>query len=189
MTGRPVRAVFLERLGVDDPILDLSAGATLERRASELRSGECWYRVVTDPILDDQGQATRIVLVMTDITSLRGLAEAERRRADELLEDNRRKDEFLAMLAHELRNPLNAIAAATALQDRKEVEGARGAQLRATVSRQVKQLSRLVDDLLEVSRLTRGRVQLQKDIDRSEDGPPRGGADGAPHTSTPAISR
>jgi signal transduction histidine kinase len=164
VTGRPVRAVFLERLGIDDPILDLSDGATLDRRASELRARESWYRVVTDPIKDEHGQATRIVLVMTDITSLRGLADAERRRADELLEDNRRKDEFLAMLAHELRNPLNAIAAATALQDRQDVEGAADAQARATVSRQVRQLSRLVDDLLEVSRLTRGRVQLQTEI-------------------------
>jgi CheY-like chemotaxis protein len=104
------------------------------------------------------------VLVMTDITSLRGLADAERRRADELLEDNRRKDEFLAMLAHELRNPLNAIAAATALQERPELGGEDAARLRTTVSRQLRQLSRLVDELLDVSRLTRGRVQLQKEM-------------------------
>ena len=189
VTGRPVRSVFLERLGVDDPILDLAAGATLDRRATELRSGDCWYRVVTDPILDDQGQATRFVLVMTDITSLRGLAEAERRRADELLEDNRRKDEFLAMLAHELRNPLNAIAAATALQDRKEVEGARGAQLRATVSRQVKPVvSPRRRPPGSVAPHARPRATAEGHH-RPEDGPPRGGADGAPHLSTPAISR
>ncbi|WP_162271260.1 ATP-binding protein [Luteitalea pratensis] len=163
ITGRSVRAVFLERLGIDDPILDVAAAPILERHATELRAGECWYRVVTDPIVDEQGQASRFVLVMTDITSLRGLADAERRRADELLEDNRRKDEFLAMLAHELRNPLNAIAAATALQERAEVTGEVAVQVRGTVSRQIRQLSRLVDDLLDVSRLTRGRVQLQKE--------------------------
>jgi signal transduction histidine kinase len=163
ITGRSVRAVFLERLGLDDPILDVTSAPTLERHSADLRAGDCWYRVVTDPIVDEQGQASRFVLVMTDITSLRGLADAERRRADELLEDNRRKDEFLAMLAHELRNPLNAIATATALQERTDITGEEAVHVRATVSRQVRQLSRLVDDLLDVSRLTRGRVQLQKE--------------------------
>ena len=160
--GRPVREVFRAHLGIDDPILDLSSG-DLERHVAEVRAGACWYRIVTDPILDEQGQAHRYVLVMTDVTSLRDLADAERRRADELLEDNRRKDEFLAMLAHELRNPLNAIATATALQERADVPDEHLAHVRATVSRQVRQLSRLIDDLLDVSRLTRGRVQLQKD--------------------------
>ncbi len=162
IVGRHVRAVFQESLGVDDPMLDVAAGATGERRVAELRLGDSWFRVVTDPILDEHGQASRFVLVMTDVSSLRGLADAERRRADELLEDNRRKDEFLAMLAHELRNPLHAIAAATALQEREEGRGD-NAQVRATVSRQIRQLSRLVDDLLDVSRLTRGQVQLQKE--------------------------
>ncbi len=162
IVGRHVRAVFTERLGTDDPMLDVAAGATGERRVSEMRVGDAWFRVVTDPILDDHGQASRFVLVMTDVSSLRGLADAERRRADELLEDNRRKDEFLAMLAHELRNPLHAIAAATALQEREAGSGD-NAQVRATVSRQIRQLSRLVDDLLDVSRLTRGQVKLQKE--------------------------
>ncbi len=162
IVGRQVRSVFSEHLGIDDPMLDVAAGATAERRVGELLAGESWFRVVTDPILDDKGQAGRFVLVMTDVTSLRGLADAERRRADELLDDNRRKDEFLAMLAHELRNPLHAIAAATALQEREEGRGD-NAQVRATVSRQIRQLSRLVDDLLDVSRLTRGQVQLQKE--------------------------
>ncbi|BCS30823.1 hypothetical protein TBR22_A00230 [Luteitalea sp. TBR-22] len=160
--GRPVREVFRQRLGIDDPILELEAG-NLERRVAEVRAGDCSYRIVTDPILDERGHAHRHVLVMTDITSLRDLADAERRRADELLEDNRRKDEFLAMLAHELRNPLNAIATATALQDRTDVPEEHLGHVRASVARQVRQLSRLIDDLLDVSRLTRGRVQLQKD--------------------------
>jgi len=162
IVGKHVRSVFREHLGIDDPMLDVAAGATAERRVGELLAGDSWFRVVTDPILDDHGQASRFVLVMTDVSSLRGLADAERRRADELLDDNRRKDEFLAMLAHELRNPLHAIAAATALQEREEGRGD-NAQVRATVSRQIRQLSRLVDDLLDVSRLTRGQVQLQKE--------------------------
>lgn len=163
ITGRAVREVFRRRLGIDDPILDLRGEDHLHRRATEVESGGCWYRLVTDPIFDEHGQAGRFVLVMTDITSLRDLAEAERRRADELLEDNRRKDEFLAMLAHELRNPLNAIATATALEDASQLSDEQQQRVRDTVSRQVRQLSRLVDDLLDVSRLTRGRVQLQKE--------------------------
>ena len=164
VVGRPVRTLFRERLGIVDPILMLAADGEDGRRTCELRAAECWYRVVTDPIVDEHGSSDRFVLVMTDITSLRGLADAERRRADELLEDNRRKDEFLAMLAHELRNPLNAIATAIALQEREDVPEDHKANVRATVSRQVRQLSRLVDDLLDVSRLTRGRVQLQKEL-------------------------
>ncbi|MGV3519078.1 response regulator [Luteitalea sp.] len=164
VVGRGVRTLFRERLGIDDPLLDLSSASHPERRTSDVRSAECWYRLVTDPIFDERGHANRFVLVMTDITSLRDLADAERRRADELLEDNHRKDEFLAMLAHELRNPLNAIAAAAALQQHAAVDDAQRSRVASTVSRQVRQLSRLVDDLLDVSRLTRGRVQLQKEF-------------------------
>lgn len=163
VTGRHVRDIFRERLAIDDPVLDVDNAAGLMRRTSELQTGGAWYRLVTDPIFDEHGHVGRFVLVMTDITSLRGLADAERRRADELLEDNKRKDEFLAMLAHELRNPLNAIATATALQERGDVGEEQQARVRATVSRQVRQLARLVDDLLDMSRLTRGRVQLKKE--------------------------
>jgi signal transduction histidine kinase len=163
ITGRAVRDVFRECLGVDHPVLDVRATGELARRSTDLQSGGAWFRVVTDPVFDEHGHVGRFVLVMTDITSLRNLAEAERRRADELLEDNKRKDEFLAMLAHELRNPLNAIATATALQERGEMNEADQSRVRATVTRQVRQLARLVDDLLDMSRLTRGRVQLKKE--------------------------
>ncbi len=162
VTGRSVRAVFSECLDVDDPVLDLSREGAHSRRTSDVRIGKSCYRLVTDPILDERGHAGRFVLVMTDITSLRGLAEAERRRADELLEDKRRKDEFLAMLAHELRNPLNAIATATALLERDAPDQGQS-RIGSTIARQVTQLSRIVDDLLDVSRLTRGQVQLQKE--------------------------
>ncbi len=74
----------------------------------------------------------------------------------------RRKDEFLAMLAHELRNPLAPIRSALFLlgQDDGEAEGRR--QLRQMMERQVDHLVRLVDDLLESSRLSRGKIELQR---------------------------
>lgn len=86
---------------------------------------------------------------------------ADRQRAEQLAELDRRKDEFLGMLAHELRNPLNAIAAANSLMDRVGAQDARNERLRNTVRRQTRHLARLVDDLLEVSRVTRGKMRLQ----------------------------
>ena len=74
-----------------------------------------------------------------------------------------RVDEFLAMLAHELRNPLNAIAAAVGVQAQLAPDDPQQARVRATIARQVRHLARIVDDLLEVSRLTRGRLNLQPD--------------------------
>jgi CheY-like chemotaxis protein len=89
-------------------------------------------------------------------------AEHERTRALQALQDaDRRKDEFLAMLAHELRNPLapirNAVEILRLSEDREVRDRAR-----ELVGRQVEHLARLVDDLLEVSRITRGKVALQK---------------------------
>jgi PAS domain S-box-containing protein len=71
---------------------------------------------------------------------------------------DRRKDEFLAMLGHELRNPLAPITTALELLDMKEIEG--GRKERDVIVRQVAHLSRLIDDLLDMSRITRGKIQL-----------------------------
>lgn len=84
-----------------------------------------------------------------------------RRRADELAEADRRKDEFLAMLAHELRNPLAPILHAVQLVG---MPGASADDLRAShtiIRGQVEQMARLVDDLLDVSRITRGQITLR----------------------------
>lgn len=77
---------------------------------------------------------------------------------------HQRVDEFLAMLAHELRNPLNAIAAAVGVQSQLAPDDPQQPRVRATIARQVRHLARIVDDLLEVSRLTRGQLQLQKSV-------------------------
>lgn len=78
----------------------------------------------------------------------------------EIREASRRKDEFLAMLAHELRNPLAPVVNALEVMRR---DPAAGGQSRAIVERQVRQITRLVDDLLDVSRITRGKIVLRRE--------------------------
>jgi len=91
------------------------------------------------------------------------LARELRRRADDLAEADRRKDEFLAMLAHELRNPLGAIGSASHLLQEIETDDARLLRATSVISRQMQHLARLVDDLLDVSRITRGKVALKRE--------------------------
>ncbi len=87
----------------------------------------------------------------------------DRRRAEEALrEADRRKDEFLAMLAHELRNPLAPIRHALAVQARSGDDILIAREMRQTMERQVEHLVRLVDDLLDVSRLTTGQITLRR---------------------------
>jgi signal transduction histidine kinase/ActR/RegA family two-component response regulator len=89
---------------------------------------------------------------------------AERIRAQEALEaTDRRKDDFLAMLSHELRNPLAAIQGAIELMQRKPLDDPQLVWARDVVSRQNRHLSRLIDDLLEVSRITRGKLTLHEE--------------------------
>ena len=86
------------------------------------------------------------------------------RRGEESLRDaDRRKDEFLAMLAHELRNPLAPIRTATEVLARTLPPDDRNRATADVVKRQVTHLTRLVDDLLDVSRITQGRIQLQRE--------------------------
>jgi signal transduction histidine kinase len=90
------------------------------------------------------------------------LAGELRERADALADADRRKDEFLAMLAHELRNPLGAISSATYLLDQVAHPDPRVARSVAVIGRQMRHLTRMVDDLLDVSRITRGKVELKR---------------------------
>ncbi len=86
---------------------------------------------------------------------------AERARAEQALKEaDRHKDEFLAMLAHELRNPLAPILNAVQLMRMKPMPDPQLSQSRDVIERQVSHLTRLVDDLLDVARITRGRINL-----------------------------
>lgn len=107
------------------------------------------------PIRDRDGQVVAGVVALLDMT--------ERLRAEDgLREADRRKDEFLAMLAHELRNPLAPIMVAAELLSRKAGNSEQVEHTSAVILRQVRHLTGLVDDLLDVSRITRGLVVIDK---------------------------
>jgi signal transduction histidine kinase len=93
----------------------------------------------------------------------RGVLEsALRGKIDELAEVDRRKDEFLAMLGHELRNPLAPVTTALQIMRIHESEPNRVARSREIVERQIEHMTRLIDDLLDVSRITRGKIELRE---------------------------
>jgi PAS domain S-box-containing protein len=106
------------------------------------------------PLFDEQGCVRGCVGVFVDVTE-------KKRAEDALKEAGRRKDEFLAILAHELRNPLAALAAASHLLARATDKPAVAALARDALQRQVDHMARLLDDLLDVSRITHGLVQLR----------------------------
>jgi PAS domain S-box-containing protein len=113
------------------------------------------------PIRDADGAVVGVVLVFRDVRATRR-AEAElRRRAHALEEADRRKDEFLAMLSHELRNPLAAIHGGLHVVARAAPGSEQTARALAIVERQTTHLARLVDDLLDVTRISRGKITLR----------------------------
>jgi PAS domain S-box-containing protein len=114
-----------------------------------------WIEARGSPYRGDKGEVRHMLGVVADITE-RKLAEEDLRAADQ------RKDEFLAMLSHELRNPLAAVGNAVELLRLDPGDASVQQEALGVLDRQVGALARLVDDLLDVSRVTTGRVQLQR---------------------------
>jgi PAS domain S-box-containing protein len=117
------------------------------------------YKLVT--LTDDAGRPIGFATVSQDVTERRRFAEDLRKLAADLSEADRRKNEFLAMLAHELRNPLAPIASMIEVLKRSEGDANTLRRARETIERQVRQLVRLVDDLLELNRITHNRLELR----------------------------
>jgi signal transduction histidine kinase/CheY-like chemotaxis protein len=163
VVGRPVREALpeLEGQGVFEALdrvyhtgerfVGRSAPVKVQRRGI---LQECFFDLVYQPLLDDDQRVEGIAVVAFEVTEL-----ASARQAAEAA--NRAKDEFLAMLGHELRNPLAPIVTALQLLRLRGVQGAE--RERAVIERQVRHLIGLVDDLLDVSRITRGKVRLKRE--------------------------
>jgi PAS domain S-box-containing protein len=113
------------------------------------------------PVKDGAGTVVGASAIGRDITRTKHLEEELRRRAEQLTQADRRKDEFLAMLGHELRNPLAPLRNALELLKTAGGDPARVEAARHMMERQVEQLVRLVDDLLDVARITRGKIRLR----------------------------
>jgi PAS domain S-box-containing protein len=135
----------------------------IEVRFRHFKTGEArWmaYKVLVLP--DAAGRAVAFATVSQDVTERKRLADSLQTLAAELSDADRRKNEFLAMLAHELRNPLAPISNAARALRLGSGDGDAVRSASAMLERQVGQLSRLVDDLLDMSRITRGRIELRK---------------------------
>ncbi|HEX5069684.1 MAG TPA: PAS domain S-box protein [Vicinamibacterales bacterium] len=128
VVGLANHTVLIDRNGIEWPIDDSAA-----------------------PIRQSDGSILGVVLVFRDI--------AERRRTEAALRAaDRRKDEFLAVLSHELRNPLAPISMAVAMLRHHESLDPQAQELRDVIDRQTRQLSRLLDDLLDISRIASGKI-------------------------------
>ena len=119
-----------------------------------------WTDARGQVVEDESGKPIRMVGVGIDVSRQKRLEEELRQQTGEMREADRRKDEFLAMLSHELRNPLAPILHAVELLGHDDARLA--AKARDIIGRQSEHLTRLVDDLLDVSRITRGTVRLDR---------------------------
>lgn len=127
----------------------------IEHRLRHFSGEYRWVLGRARPVRDRQGVIIRWMGTFTDIH--------DQKRAQENLQDSDRlKDEFLAMLAHELRNPLMPIATAADMLSQGTLKEAKVMDLSKVIARQVRHMTRLINDLLDVSRVTRGQVSLAK---------------------------
>ncbi len=164
--GQPLEAVFrivheATRKPVENPVSRVIRLGSIVGLANHtvLITKDGRERPIDDsgaPIRDARGRIVGVVLVFRDVT--------ERRAAERALEDaDRRKDEFLAMLAHELRSPLAPIRSAAHTLGLLGPGDERVRWVSGVIERQVGLMTRLVDDLLDVSRITSGKIALQRE--------------------------
>jgi len=162
--GRPIQEVFRtsdERTGVaaDCPVervVNHRASSNMSRQlVLEARDGlKRPIDYSAAPIQDEKGNTNGVVLIFRDVT--------QRRQSEQNLRDaDRRKDEFLALLAHELRNPLAPIGNALQILEMADDDREVAQNAREMMQRQFEHLVRLVDDLLDVSRIARGKIELR----------------------------
>jgi PAS domain S-box-containing protein len=142
------------------PQMDLETA--LERGRAEVESWRVrkdgsvfWANVVISPVYDTDRTLRGFAKVTRDMT--------ERRRLSELEESGARMNEFLAMLAHELRNPLAPIRNAVTLMQLEPVQSPVIRNSRDVIDRQLSHVTRLVDDLLDVGRMSTGKIRLKKE--------------------------
>jgi len=128
----------------------------LEQRVGQ-DGHEAWDRATRLPLRDRQDRIVGVIGIFRDVTEQK-LAE------EKIREAVKRRDQFLAMLSHELRNPLGAIVISTALLKEPQTDDEARERLMQILERQSHQMARLLDDLLEASRVTQNKIELRKEM-------------------------
>ena len=137
--------------------------AEMDVRFRHFKTGQAlWMSYKVLRLDDPRGQPVAIATVSQDVTERRRMEDSLRGLAADLAEADRRKDEFLATLAHELRNPLAPLSNTLEILKRSSGPDASVRRGLDTMERQLEQLVRLVDDLLDLSRITHNRIELRK---------------------------
>jgi PAS domain S-box-containing protein len=170
--GRPLEGVFaivneFSREPVENPVTRVLREGRIVGLANHtmLISKDGTERPIADsgaPIRNESGAIIGVVLVFHDITERYEMERELHRKTLKLQEADKRKDEFLSMLAHELRNPLAPLTTGVHLLRQSADAPERVLKTAAMMGRQLGHMTRLVDDLLDVARLTRGRIELRK---------------------------
>jgi PAS domain S-box-containing protein len=124
---------------------------------SGLRSFQSWF----GPEIGSSGAVESVICITRDVTEQKALEAELRRKMEELAEAHRRKDDFLATLAHELRNPLAPIRTAIEVLHMKIPPDPDLSESSEIIERQIQLMARLLDDLLDVSRITRNKLDLR----------------------------
>jgi two-component system, chemotaxis family, CheB/CheR fusion protein len=156
----PNHALAMELHREDEAVLRAGEAQLykVEKRTRADNTDE-WDLVTRLPLRDASDQIVGVVAIFRDVT--------EQRRAEDKIQDGvRRRDQFLAMLSHELRNPLSAIVTATALlkSDRVPASAEKTQRFVHVLERQSEQMARLLDDLLEASRVTQNKIELKRRV-------------------------
>ncbi len=145
------------------PLVIQQGHGEMEIRFRNFKTGHSLWMIFTAFVMtDDQGRRVGLATVSRNITERRQLEDHLRKLAADLSEADHRKDEFLATLAHELRNPLAPIRNGLEILRLAGPGGRAIEQARSMMDRQLTQMVRLVDDLLDVSRITRNKLELRK---------------------------
>jgi PAS domain S-box-containing protein len=159
ITGKPITTIIPPELHAEEVeiLARLRSGERVDHfETVRLAKDGCRIEVslTISPIKDEEGAIIGASKIARDIT--------ERKRSERLLRDaDRQKDEFLATLAHELRNPLAPICAAAELLKQAKSLAPELRAATAILERQARHMTHLVDDLLDMSRITSGRIRLQ----------------------------